>query len=1490
MTVCGGCGAQLDDVDRAAGRCSACGGDLDGSEGADSLLGRELDGRFAIESAIGAGGMGTVYKATQLAMGRPVAVKVLLPYYATRPRSVRRFVKEARAASRLNHPNIITLYDFGQSAEGYLYIVMELLHGSPLTDLLAQGPLPLWRAVVLLDQVCAALVEAHAAGVIHCDLKPDNIFVSARTDAADAVKVLDFGIARVISADGGSSSGGVSREVCGTPDYMAPERILGRTCGRETDLYSLGVVLYEVLAGRRPYAAPNPMQVCLRHLNDPIPQLPPTLPADGTPSGPVQALLDQLMAKNQADRMLRIDEVRAALRALVPAGALGAAPGPWSMAAPAGGPGAPPGATAGDPADPPPAPVRGSEAPTVTDPEPDAGALPTQVRCERCGSFNAGHWAFCGTCGAAMDDQPPCPGCKAPMAADALFCPRCGYQVAPERRPSPPVAPTLVGAEPEARRVVTAVQALVTLDPADGQELDLEDRLELLRPLLVRWSEAVRVAGGAVHGESGQGLCAIFGVPATGAADALVAMRCALALRDEGERFSGSIPGRLTVRCGVSMGAALVRRRGVDGDWSVKGDVVVEAALLAGDAPAGEALCSDAAWQEVRDAIDAAPASPDGSGGARWVVRGLRQAIGKDGAPGSSGDETPLIGRETELATLQGRVLSTVHNNSPHLVTIVGPTGVGKSRLVRELLSWVRATLPESVVIEGRAMRHGVQPPYQLFRDALSGAAAPAEGGDEVAAIAAWLGARTVRSVSAPLLGLLGLDVPADVDPVQVHQRGLVAAGHVVQSIARGGPLIFVVDHLHAADDASVDLLSSLLERVTDTPFLVIGCACPELYEARPAWGVGRPDHTRLDLRPLPTAASVRLVETLLQRAQVLPASVRELVVQRSEGNPYFAEEIVRLFLQRGVVVPQDDGTWLVEPGRLDEAAVPRSIEALLHARVDVLSGDDRVVLGAAAIVGHVFWRGAVNELVPKPLQRGLDTLLTGLCRAGLIRKRRKTHMPQETEFRFTSALLREVVHNGLLRRSRQAGHESIARWLEEREASCRGDLSGALAEHFEQGGDPASAFRWYRVAADRAESVFAATDAQRCLKRAIALAPEAGAASSREIAPLLNRLGDVLLREGHHAEARQAFLDALASRAPEDGALQRAELLRKIGKSWTLAQDLDRATEVLDGALEAAGPGPTAVKMAVLAEIGWVAYLRGRHEDAEASLQAGVALAGDVPATSADDVRARDRAEADLLSTLGAIASSRGHRADAVTLYEQARDLYWAASQKASAAEMDMRMGSARVAMGRADGALAPLQQALDVFEALGHRLGVAAAHNNLGRAHTRLGSFPEAEAHLALGRTAGEEAGSAARVAEACTWLAELSLDQRQTDRALMEARRAVAEADRSRLADVRAAARRVLARVHGVAGRDGDAIRAYQDVLAIIAPLGACEELATATQEYGVLCLERAGEGEERVERLRAGAAQLRLAVRTWRALGREAEAEEAAALLRRLVPLP
>jgi serine/threonine-protein kinase len=241
---------------------------------ADPLIGTTLDEKYRLDERLGTGGMGTVYRATHLLIDRPVAVKVLNPRYVEDEAAQTRFRREARAAGRLQHANAVTVTDFGSTSSGLVYIVMELLEGRTLRDVLArEAPLDVARAVSIMLQISSAVAAAHNAGVIHRDLKPANIFVVQRKDAPPFIKVLDFGIAKlaaeVLEDDDDPQTLTQVGAMIGTPRYMSPEQCDGATLTPAADVYSLGIILYEMLTGTTPFNGTSPLAIAIKHSSQP---------------------------------------------------------------------------------------------------------------------------------------------------------------------------------------------------------------------------------------------------------------------------------------------------------------------------------------------------------------------------------------------------------------------------------------------------------------------------------------------------------------------------------------------------------------------------------------------------------------------------------------------------------------------------------------------------------------------------------------------------------------------------------------------------------------------------------------------------------------------------------------------------------------------------------------------------------------------------------------------------------------------------------------------------------------------------------------------------------------------------------------------------------------------------------------------------------------------------------------------------------------------
>ena len=291
MRLCGGCGFQLDRQVSTADK-------------SDEFVGALVGNRFVIREQIGQGGMGVVYRAEQAGSRREVALKVLRPKLSNEPKLLERFRNEASTASRLSHPNTVTVYDFGVTEDGRLFIAMELVEGITLDDAVREnGPIDWGRTCRIGVQICGSLEEAHQQNIIHRDLKPENIMLTRRGEETDVVKVLDFGIAKILAEEGrGSGPALMARdEMFGTPEYMSPEQIRSEPLDPRADVYALGIIFYRMLTGRLPFSADAPLALLAKHLTEP------PIPFDDYPASAeiprdLQTLVLSALAKDRNSR------------------------------------------------------------------------------------------------------------------------------------------------------------------------------------------------------------------------------------------------------------------------------------------------------------------------------------------------------------------------------------------------------------------------------------------------------------------------------------------------------------------------------------------------------------------------------------------------------------------------------------------------------------------------------------------------------------------------------------------------------------------------------------------------------------------------------------------------------------------------------------------------------------------------------------------------------------------------------------------------------------------------------------------------------------------------------------------------------------------------------------------------------------------------------------------------------------------------------------
>lgn len=489
----------------------------------------------------------------------------------------------------------------------------------------------------------------------------------------------------------------------------------------------------------------------------------------------------------------------------------------------------------------------------------------------------------------------------------------------------------------------------------------------------------------------------------------------------------------------------------------VAGDAVNVAARLEQAAEPGEVMVSERTARAGRGFLfeDVGPLELKGKGRA---VRALRLAGESEvGDRGIAGLRAPMVGRDEELAllrTLYGRVAAEGH---PHLVTIYGDAGVGKSRLTAEFLAWAEAEDPVPLVARGRCLPYGEGVTYWPLAEILKGLAGvldtdpPALVVEKVEKLGRdVLGPDVPNSAraTAALAYTVGVDVPGesfrDLTPRAVRTEVDAAWRAFFSGLSRERPVVAVVEDIHWADPAMLDLLEVLADRVQG-PVLFMCPARPELTQRRSTWGGGKRSFSSMFLEPLTRADADRLIGFLLT-VEDLPPSVHDRMLERAEGNPFFLEEIFRHLIDEGRIV-RDGDRWRAA-AEIEEVVIPDTVQAVLAARIDLLGAEEKRTLQLAAVVGRVFWPGPVARLLDGSAGE-LEDILNRLEERELVLARLTSTMADEREYMFKHVLTRDVAYESIPRRERFAAHASVASWIEGTVGERRGEFSELLAYHF---------------------------------------------------------------------------------------------------------------------------------------------------------------------------------------------------------------------------------------------------------------------------------------------------------------------------------------------------------------------------------------------------------------------------------------------------------
>jgi class 3 adenylate cyclase/tetratricopeptide (TPR) repeat protein len=774
-----------------------------------------------------------------------------------------------------------------------------------------------------------------------------------------------------------------------------------------------------------------------------------------------------------------------------------------------------------------------------------------------------------------------------------MTCQRCGSDVGPGAKFCPECGASLQ-AIAEERKLVSVLFVDVVGSTARADGADPEDVRDLNRLFFDAARPTIERHGGVVEKYVGDAVMAVFGAPLARSDDAERAVRAARGVLAAVDDLNARRRGLdLHVRAAVTTGEAIVALDPSPGEPLASGDVVNTAARLQSSAPPDSTVVDAETHALIRHLfrLDEAPAI-DAKGKQEpvraWLVR---EPIADVASRPTS--RTPLVGRERELLLIRTVWERAVSAGRPHLVSILGPAGIGKSRLAREVSAEIER---DGRALWGRSLPYEELTPYHAIGQIVGRAAGiydndrPEVAREKLArSIASLFPASDATEVTRYLSLLLGLGLDEPTDEA-IHL--LYATRRWVERMAAQGPLLLVFEDVHWADPALLDLVAYLVTHVTDQPVVFLALARPEFLESRPTWGAGMIGQTTIPLESLLPSEATEVVSSLLPDAS---PSMIERVVETAGGNPLFLEELVAAVRETGDTV----------------AELPTTVRAAIAARIDALAPEIRSVLLHASVIGRTFWQGVltmIGELgdVPSALEQ--------LEARAFVLRRPESEVAGDAEFAFKHQLVREVAYETLPRATRRSLHAETARTIESLVTET-GTLAWILAHHWREAGDADRAIEYFLKAADRARDALlidetyenhmralelATTDDDRRrirLRRGLALAQlEAYARADRELGELLPELDGDDEIEALIARGRSTFWTeqtaetmALAERAvalvEERGPDERrgpAIALLAHGLAMRGEKgDLDRAIELGDRALEAWASGSRTLDLA---------------------------------------------------------------------------------------------------------------------------------------------------------------------------------------------------------------------------------------------------------------------------------------------------------------------
>jgi class 3 adenylate cyclase/tetratricopeptide (TPR) repeat protein len=775
--------------------------------------------------------------------------------------------------------------------------------------------------------------------------------------------------------------------------------------------------------------------------------------------------------------------------------------------------------------------------------------------------------------------------------------------------------PQSAGSLSTERRLVSILFADLVGFTSLSETRDAEEVRELLSEYFDSCRTVIARYGGVVEKFIGDAVMAVWGTPTAREDDAERAVRAALELTETvaelGDRTGA--PG-LRARAGVLTGEAVVNLDAV-GQGMVAGDLVNTASRIQSVAAPGSVMVGEATKRATESSIaylDAGTKELKGKAEPVQVFQALRVVAGTGGGQRTVGLEAPFVGRDRELRMIKELLHASIDEDRAQLVSVIGPAGIGKSRLVWELFKYIDGLAQDMRWHRGRCLAYGEGVAYWPLAEMVRTNAEILEGEDpstalpklQTAVAAAVPDPEERRWVEPRLASLLGLEAG-----VARQRDDLFAAWRLFyERLAEEMPAVLIFEDIHWADPSLLDFVEYLLEWVRDRPIFIMTLARPELFERRPGWGAGQRSATSIHLEPLGQSAMDELLRGL---APGLPETLEERVLERAEGVPLYAVETVRMLLDRGLLERGGAYRPLGTEGTLE---VPETLHALIASRLDGLTVDERSAIQDGSVLGKTFSREGLAALSSLP-EETLDSTLASLVRKELLAVQADRYSPERGQYGFLGDLVRRVAYETLPKKDRKAKHLAAAAFLDD--SFDEDDVVEVVASHYVQAyeiapdAEDAPAIKAkvrsaLRRAGERAASLAASEEAQRYFSQAADLADDPS-----EEAEILERAGLAARFAGDARVAIERFERSISILDAANLSHPAARVSARLGEAMWDTGRLSEARDIMDRSLTMLADEPPDEDLAALtAQLGRIDYFAGDTDGALERIETALEMA----------------------------------------------------------------------------------------------------------------------------------------------------------------------------------------------------------------------------------------------------------------------------------------